>query len=1007
MFSYIFKKIFGSKNDRFLRKARAVVKKINALEPSMQELQDEEFALKIAAWKKEVQEDGRDIDELLPEVFALVREASRRVLGMRHYDVQLIGGLALHKGRIAEMKTGEGKTLVATLAVVLNALSGKGVHVVTVNDYLAKRDADWMGQIYSFLGLSTGVIVHGLEDEERKAAYAADITYGTNNEFGFDYLRDNMKFYANQLVQRGHNFAIVDEVDSILIDEARTPLIISGASEESVGFYRTIDDIVRKLEPEHYSIDEKGRTAMLTEAGVAKVEEMLHVDNLFDPAHITAQHHVLQSLKAHLVFKRDVDYIVQDDKVVIVDEFTGRLMAGRRYSDGLHQALEAKEHVTIAAENQTLASITFQNYFRLYSKLAGMTGTADTEAVEFQQIYNLEVISIPPNKPMIRKDYPDLIYQSRKEKFDAIVESIRELYEKQQPVLVGTISIETSEMLSRRLSKLGIPHNVLNAKQHAREAEIVAQAGQKGKVTIATNMAGRGTDIVLGEGVVELGGLHILGTERHESRRIDNQLRGRSGRQGDPGSSRFYLSLEDDLMRLFGSDRIRGIMQKLGLKDGEAIENRMITRAVESAQKRVEAHHFEIRKTLLDYDNVMNQQREVIYSLRRELMGEEDPSPVLDEFMEDILDDAYGPLENASPEALAELRPQTLARLKDVFNLDRALPEESELTRARNISTAILRELVTIFAQLIDRILAGELGSLDRKNPEERQKTLDRIRNEFEKVKNLEERLNFTDQTEPSEDLRILIHGLFERWHEMGGEVLEEILRENYGPITAESQDILAQTREDIFNSFQERLALDKLLPGRTDLPEREETTVLVRGILNELKEGAGESYRDICRYFLLEELDRCWKEHLRNMDALRDGIGLRGFGQRDPKLEYKREGFDMFQAMLFQIREAVFRSLTRVRIQPVSPADEEERRKREQEEMAREFRHHEETANLSYSSSGKVETEKKKPIKAEAKPGRNDPCPCGSGKKYKKCCGRNPQNSGNQKNNSGKGGKK
>ena len=561
MFGFIFKKIFGSKNDRYLRRLRPIVARINALEPQMQELADEDFAQRMTEYRQQVQAGERTLDDLLPEVFALVREASRRVMGMRHYDVQLVGGIVLHRGKIAEMKTGEGKTLVATLPVALNALSGKGVHVVTVNDYLATRDAQWMGELYNFLGLSVGVIVNGLDDQARKEAYGADITYGTNNEFGFDYLRDNMKFYATQLVQRGHNFAIVDEVDSILIDEARTPLIISGASDESVGMYRAMDQIVRQLGPEDYTVDEKARTAMLSEEGVAHCEALLHVDNLFDPANITQQHCILQALKAHHVFKRDVDYIVQNDKVVIVDEFTGRLMDGRRYSDGLHQALEAKENVTIAAENQTLASITFQNYFRMYDKLAGMTGTADTEAVEFHQIYNLEVVSIPPNKPMQRKDYPDLIYRTRKEKYDAIIEAIRELYEKGQPVLVGTISIETSEMLSQRLKKLNIPHSVLNAKQHAREAEIVAQAGQKGHVTIATNMAGRGTDIVLGEGVLELGGLHILGTERHESRRIDNQLRGRSGRQGDPGSSRFYLSLEDDLMRLFGSDRISGLME--------------------------------------------------------------------------------------------------------------------------------------------------------------------------------------------------------------------------------------------------------------------------------------------------------------------------------------------------------------------------------------------------------------------------------------------------------------
>ena len=859
MFGSIFKKIFGSKNDRYLRRLRPIVARINALEPQMQELADEDFAQRMAEYRQQVQAGERTLDDLLPEVFALVREASRRVMGMRHYDVQLVGGIVLHRGKIAEMKTGEGKTLVATLPVALNALSGKGVHVVTVNDYLATRDAQWMGKLYNFLGLSVGVIVNGLDDQARKEAYGADITYGTNNEFGFDYLRDNMKFYATQLVQRGHNFAIVDEVDSILIDEARTPLIISGASDESVGMYRAMDQIVRQLGPEDYTVDEKARTAMLSEEGVAHCEALLHVDNLFDPANITQQHCILQALKAHHVFKRDVDYIVQNDKVVIVDEFTGRLMDGRRYSDGLHQALEAKENVTIAAENQTLASITFQNYFRMYDKLAGMTGTADTEAVEFHQIYNLEVVSIPPNKPMQRKDYPDLIYRTRKEKYDAIIEAIRELYEKGQPVLVGTISIETSEMLSQRLKKLNIPHSVLNAKQHAREAEIVAQAGQKGHVTIATNMAGRGTDIVLGEGVLELGGLHILGTERHESRRIDNQLRGRSGRQGDPGSSRFYLSLEDDLMRLFGSDRISGLMEKLGLKDGEAIENAMVTRAVESAQKRVEAHHFEIRKTLLDYDNVMNQQREVIYTLRRDMMVEEDLEPVLSEFRNDILDDAYTPLEQADTDTAIELRKALQARLADVFNLGRVL-------------------------------------------------------------------------------------------------------------------------------------AADAPVPGRAGCEE------CIHQIFQQLREEAGPLYQDILRYFLLEELDRTWKEHLRNMDALRDGIGLRGYGQKDPKLEYKREGFEMFQSMLFQIREGVFRALTRVHVQPAEPAPAEgavEEGNAPAEAPQQEAPkakptlslRHKENDDLAYSGSQTTDAGNQ-PAKAKPRVGRNDPCPCGSGKKYKKCCG-------------------
>ena len=859
MIGFLVRKIFGSKNDRFLKKLRPLVAKINALEPEMQALADEELPQRLAVYREQVQNGEKDLDAVLPEVFALVREASTRVLGMRHYDVQLLGAMALHNGKIAEMKTGEGKTLVATLAVILNSLEGKGVHVVTVNDYLAKRDAEWMGRLYNFLGLSVGVIVAGLSDEQRKEAYGADITYGTNNEFGFDYLRDNMKFYATQLVQRGHNFAIVDEVDSILIDEARTPLIISGASDESVGMYRAMDQIVRQLGPEDYTVDEKARTAMLSEEGVAHCEALLHVDNLFDPANITQQHCILQALKAHHVFKRDVDYIVQNDKVVIVDEFTGRLMDGRRYSDGLHQALEAKENVTIAAENQTLASITFQNYFRMYDKLAGMTGTADTEAVEFHQIYNLEVVSIPPNKPMQRKDYPDLIYRTRKEKYDAIIEAIRELYEKGQPVLVGTISIETSEMLSQRLKKLNIPHSVLNAKQHAREAEIVAQAGQKGHVTIATNMAGRGTDIVLGEGVLELGGLHILGTERHESRRIDNQLRGRSGRQGDPGSSRFYLSLEDDLMRLFGSDRISGLMEKLGLKDGEAIENTMVTRAVESAQKRVEAHHFEIRKTLLDYDNVMNQQREVIYTLRRDMMVEEDLEPVLSEFRNDILDDAYTPLEQADTDTAIELRKALQARLADVFNLG--------------------------------RVLAADAPVPDRAGCEE------------------------------------CIHQIFQQ------------LREEAGPL-----------------------------------------------------------YQDILRYFLLEELDRTWKEHLRNMDALRDGIGLRGYGQKDPKLEYKREGFEMFQSMLFQIREGVFRALTRVHVQPAEPAPAEDAveegnapAEAPQQEAPKAkptlSLRHKENDDLAYSGSQTTDAGNQ-PAKAKPRVGRNDPCPCGSGKKYKKCCG-------------------
>ena len=850
MIGFLVRKIFGSKNDRFLNKLRPLVAKINALEPEMQALADEELPQRLAVYREQVQNGEKDLDAVLPEVFALVREASTRVLGMRHYDVQLLGAMALHNGKIAEMKTGEGKTLVATLAVILNSLEGKGVHVVTVNDYLAKRDAEWMGRLYNFLGLSVGVIVAGLSDEQRKEAYGADITYGTNNEFGFDYLRDNMKFYAEQLVQRGHHYAIVDEVDSILIDEARTPLIISGASDESTDLYQKVDEVVRTLEKEkHYTVDEKGKTASLTDEGVLYVEEQLGIENLYDTANITAQHHVLQSLKAHTVFRRDVDYIVKDDQVVIVDEFTGRLMAGRRFSDGLHQALEAKEHVTVAAENQTLASITFQNYFRMYDKLSGMTGTADTEAVEFAQIYGLEVSTIPPNRPMVRKDMPDLIYRTRREKMQAIIQAIKELHATGQPVLVGTISIETSELISQLLKREGVPHSVLNAKHHAQEAEIVAQAGQAGKVTIATNMAGRGTDIKLGEGVVELGGLHILGTERHESRRIDNQLRGRSGRQGDPGSSRFYLSLEDDLMRLFGSDRLSGLMQKLGMQEGEPIENNMVSRAIENAQKRVEGHHFEIRKTLLDYDNVMNQQRTVIYSLRRDLMQEPDLEPILNEYLSDLLDDMYAGLEVSKAARDIEDEKPVRARLSEVMNIDR-------------------------------------------------------------------------------------------------------------------------------------------VLPGDAPLPTREEAQELVLSIMAQLREEAGPLYADLLRYFLLEELDRGWKEHLRNMDFLRDGIGLRGYGQRDPKLEYKREGFNMFQELLVHIREGAFRALTRVRVeQRPTEVAEEVVAAPEPEPM---FQHKEQPQQLSYSNEPEDLLGAPAQAKAENKPGRNDPCPCGSGKKYKKCCGAN-----------------
>ena len=642
MLGYILKKIFGSANDRELRRLAPLVDQINSLEPEIRGLSDVQLQAKTPVFRERVAQ-GESLEELLPEAFAVAREASLRVLRMRPFDVQLIGGMVLHNGTIAEMKTGEGKTLVAVLPVYLNALSGQGVHVVTVNDYLAKRDAEWMGKVYKFLGLTVGTIVHGLYDDERRQAYKADVTYGTNNEFGFDYLRDNMKFSLEDYVQREFNYAIVDEVDSILIDEARTPLIISGPAEESTELYHRINRVGNMLKKEQdYTVDEKSRAVIMTEQGVTHAEKIINVENLYDPRNIEILHHLNQSLKAHALFKKDVDYIVKDGQVLIVDEFTGRLMPGRRYSDGLHQALEAKEGVRIENENQTLASITFQNYFRMYKKLAGMTGTADTEAEEFKKIYKLDVMVIPTDKKMIRLDNPDAIYKNEAEKFQAVVEEIKECHNLGQPVLVGTTSIEKSERLNRMLRLQGIKHEVLNAKQHEKEAQIVAQAGQKGNVTIATNMAGRGTDIVLGPGVVATGGLHIIGTERHESRRIDNQLRGRSGRQGDPGSSRFYLSLEDDLLRIFGSDRIKNLMGRLGMEDGQPIEHRMVSNAIERAQKRVEGHNFDIRKHLLEYDDVMNKQREVIYNQRREILAgtnlSEEISQMVQELTDDLLD---------------------------------------------------------------------------------------------------------------------------------------------------------------------------------------------------------------------------------------------------------------------------------------------------------------------------------------------------------------------------------
>ena len=847
MIGKVLTRVFGSKNDRAVKQMRQIVARINDLEQAVKPLSDEELAGKTTEFRGRI-EQGESLDSLLPEAFAVVREAAFRVLGERHYDVQLIGGIVLHQGKIAEMKTGEGKTLMSTAPVYLNALSGKGVHVVTVNDYLASRDMEWMGQVYRFLGLTTGSIVHDMDDDARREAYLADVTYGTNNEFGFDYLRDNMKFDLADFCQRGFNYAIVDEVDSILIDEARTPLIISGPAEMSTDMYIKVDRIMKHFkEEEHYIKEEKDRQAMLTDEGVMLAEELLKVDNLYDPANINFLHHVNQALKAHVLFQRDVDYIVKNGQVVIVDEFTGRTMEGRRYSDGLHQALEAKEGVKIEKENQTLASITFQNYFRMYDKLAGMTGTADTEAPEFKKIYDLDVVVIPTHREMVRIDYPDVIYKNEKAKYRNIVKEIKELHAKGQPILVGTISIDVSEKISKMLKKDKIPHEVLNAKQHEREAEIIAEAGQLGKVTIATNMAGRGTDIKLGEGVCEAGGLHILGTSRHESRRIDNQLRGRSGRQGDPGSSRFFLSLEDDLLRIFGSGRLSGIMDKLGMEEDEPIEHSMISKAIENAQRKVEGHNFDIRKHLLEYDDVMNKQREVIYSQRREVLQGENIQPIIKDMIADLVEDVV--LETADDKIPSEDWDWQgfTNRVSELFNIDPAW-NKSERT---DIDSKILHE-----------------------------------------------------------KLEAAVDAKYQRQEQLNGV----------------------------------------------------------------------EQMRHLERMILLQMVDTLWKEHLLNMDHLKEGIGLRGYGQKNPLDEYKKEGFDLFMNMIELVKQQTIGTLLRIQLVRDDELErlEEERRKEKEREL-----------EMARRSSGDGEPSRKPIKRSREKVGRNAPCPCGSGKKYKKCCGK------------------
>ncbi|MGY0217847.1 preprotein translocase subunit SecA [Endozoicomonadaceae bacterium StTr2] len=910
MFSSLITKIIGSRNDRQLKRMGKLVKTIAALEESLSSLSDDELRARTDEFRQRL-EKGETLDALLPEAFAVVREASKRVMGMRHFDSQMVGGITLHEGRIAEMRTGEGKTLVATLPAYLNALSGKGVHVVTVNEYLARRDSSWMRPLYEFLGLNVGVVVPQQDPVEKRAAYEADITYGTNNEFGFDYLRDNMAFRLEDKFQRGCNFAIVDEVDSILIDEARTPLIISGPADDSSELYKKINQLIPRLERAeevegegeqpvngHYSLDEKTRQVELNETGHLFVEELLQEigllpegESLYASSNLNLLHHVYSGLRAHALFTRNVEYIVKGGEVLLVDEHTGRTMPGRRLSEGLHQALEAKEGLSIQAESQTLASTTFQNYFRLYETLSGMTGTADTEAFEFRQIYGLDVVVIPTNKPMVRKDYNDLIYLSIGEKYDAIIADIKETVKAERPVLVGTASIDSSEHLSNALNQAGIEHQVLNAKFHEKEAEIIAQAGRPGAITIATNMAGRGTDIILGgnweaefnklenptdadrerlkqewevrhKAVIDNGGLHIIGTERHESRRIDNQLRGRAGRQGDPGSSRFYLSLEDNLMRIFASDRVKGFMKALGMEKGEAIEHRMVTNAIEKAQRKVEGRNFDIRKQLLEYDDVANDQRKVVYTQRDELLAEADVSENIKAMRESVVNSV---IDNHIPA--------------------QSLPEQWDVSG-------------------LEEQVAGELA----------------------------ERLPV------------------QQWLDEDRMLDEEGLR----------QKIL----ETVIASYDAK----------------------------EEQVGA-ESLRNFEKHILLRILDDKWKEHLATMDHLRQGIHLRGYAQKNPKQEYKREAFELFQQMLEDIKHDTIRILSHVQVQQDDRTEEMERARREQMAQQMQFKHDQANAMPGQAEDEAQEAtaeEQHQPFVREGhKVGRNEPCPCGSGKKYKQCCGK------------------
>ncbi|HEY4243749.1 MAG TPA: preprotein translocase subunit SecA [Kofleriaceae bacterium] len=1057
-----FQKVFGNRNQRELRKMQPVVNRINDLEAAMKKLSEAELKAKTGELKQKV-DNGASLDEILPEAFAVVREAGVRRLGMRHYDVQLIGGMVLHSGKIAEMRTGEGKTLVATLPTYLNALNGKGVHVVTVNDYLAKRDAEWMGQLHGYLGLTTGVIVHGLEDHERQANYNCDITYGQNNEFGFDYLRDNMKLRPDLMVQRGLEYAVVDEVDSILIDEARTPLIISGSGEESADLYEKIDRLIPRLKREvDYTVDEKAHSAMLTDDGVEKLERLLEVKNLYEASNIQLVHHVNQALRAHTLYKRNVNYLIDaEQKVVIISEDTGRAMPGRRWSDGLHQAIEAKEGVKVEEENQTLATVTFQNYFRLYKKLSGMTGTADTEAPELNEIYKLDVVVIPTNKPMIRKDMPDLVYKNEAGKFRAVVADVADCHERGQPVLVGTVSVEKSEVVANLLKAHGLPFNVLNAKQHQREASIVAQAGRKGAITIATNMAGRGTDILLGgnpealakdalteekskvseqadeaqpvaEGgepyrgssepaideeariveltakyktqceaerkeVLEAGGLKIIGTERHESRRVDNQLRGRAGRQGDPGGSRFYLSLQDDLLRIFGLDKMSGLMERLGLEEDVPIESPMVTRSIEGAQKKVEGRNFDQRKNVLEYDDVMNQQRKTIYSLRRQILeGKYHRAPTEEEEKAHIVPDPVTESGDWTIDTVAPTLKEPVGDIVDqVLKFEKLRPEllaSGNRVDDRPAWRILRHEFWVQFSSLLP---------LDEKKLAwERDKLVTWCTDEIAKLM-IQQR---------------------ERLYDLADERMAAIIDTVLTPEKTEDEWDWDELEDALTEQFT---IVPELQPGT---PDEVATTVwpMIEIKLREREDDLGRRHLMYYqRQMLLRQIDSQWMDHLKSMDALREGIGLQGYGQKDPKKEYKRIGFDMFSDMLGRIRSSALGELMKLEVEKKSaPLPQIEEAKRNIQEHGVADKNDDDVdaevaakqrgtagavaaaaanaaarragqaqpAGRAAQQPGSVESRVEPVRRDRPKVGRNDPCPCGSGKKYKKCHGKDEE---------------